>query len=49
MKRESIFVGFACLLGAGLGAWVAIELSTLYDGSYWLWPFGAVIGGVVVT
>ena len=47
MKRESFFVGLAILLGAGIGGWAAIELSTLYTWSYWLSPFGATFGGII--
>lgn len=47
MRKETIFVGLACLLGAFIGAWISIELSTLYAWSYALWPIGSAFGGVV--
>ncbi len=40
MKRDSLSVLIACACGAGIGSMLALQLG-------WLWPLGALMGGVI--
>lgn len=47
MHKQSFSIGFACALGAFVGALVAMEIAARFAYGGYLWAFGALAGGIV--
>lgn len=47
MQKETRSIGFACALGAFLGAFTALELAAHFSFGKYIWFIGAIIGGSV--
>lgn len=47
LRKETLSVGFACALGAFIGAFVALEIATRFAYGSWFWGIGALVGGLV--
>src|SRR3989338_4690885 len=46
MRRESLTVAGACLLGAFVGTLVALDISARFQYGSYLWGIGALFGGI---